>query len=251
MVFWIIIPILFSSISFIGSWAVYGLALANKHVCPLNNWEYRNSCQNTSNTSELCCTDANIPMISTCGTNEPENSLFTATLNAGSFLFLLLCIFHHAHILDRNSSYAIVSRVALFFGCVTAFGAFVAGNCNPGSVRLLHYMGAAVSFVSLCFYALIVTFLTWRCYISGLEHILAPIRMISTVIQSFSTILYIVFFLQTEHTYLHLAAIFEWILGTNLQFFILTYITEFSFFSTPMLALLIKTKDEEKSLILS
>lgn len=48
-----------------------------------------------------------------------------------SFLLVLVfSIFHHAHILDKNSTHAFLSKCAMVLGCVAAVGAFVAGNCN-------------------------------------------------------------------------------------------------------------------------
>lgn len=45
-------------------------------------------------------------------------------------LVLLFCIFHHAHVLEKHACQSMLSRVALAFGVVAAFGAFAAGNCN-------------------------------------------------------------------------------------------------------------------------
>lgn len=91
---------------------------------------------------------------STSGRNAPESSLFSATINAGSFQcefscsgwslsekrrmvltlkslpVLLFCIFHHAHILEKHACYSMMSRFGLAFGVAAALGAFVAGNCN-------------------------------------------------------------------------------------------------------------------------
>lgn len=43
---------------------------------------------------------------------------------------LVFCIFHHAHILNRSSINSLLSKIAMILGCVSAAGAFVAGNCN-------------------------------------------------------------------------------------------------------------------------
>ncbi|XP_006630641.2 transmembrane protein 150A [Lepisosteus oculatus] len=249
MVCWIVIPFTLSAISLIGSWTVYGLAVSYKHVCPLSNWKYTDVCH--PNASEQCCTDGNMPMISSCGKNPPENSLFTATFNAAAVLFLIFCICQHAHILDKNSNYALLSKANLAIGCLAAFGAFVTGNCNPVHVRWLHYLGAALGFVCLCFYTLILTILTSKCFITGLERFLAPLRIILTVVQALSTIFYVVFFVQPEYNYKHMSAICEWTLSTNIQLFELTYVAEFYYFSSSMLSVLIHKRDEEKSLILS
>ncbi|KAI1894249.1 hypothetical protein AGOR_G00113870 [Albula goreensis] len=249
MTCWVVLPITLSAVSFVGSWAVYGLALSYKHVCSLSNWEYRNSCD--LNTSEACCDNYKVPTISSSGKNAPENALFTATINAGSFLFLVFCIFHHAHIMDRNSCQSILSKAALGFGCVASVGAFMAGNCNPGYLMLLHYLGAAVSFVCLCFYCLLLTVLTNKCSLTGFENILYPIRVVSTLIQITVTICYCIFFAQEDYVYKHLSAVFEWFLSVNMEFFELTFVVEFYSFSSSMLTVLLEKTDEEKSLILS
>ncbi|KAL2083613.1 hypothetical protein ACEWY4_021386 [Coilia grayii] len=249
MVFWIIIPITLFSVSFFGSWTVYALALRNGHVCSLQNWEYRNSCQ--TNDSERCCTNNHIPTISCSGTTAPENSLFSATVNAGAFLFLVFCIFHHAHILGRNSNHSLLSKFALVFGCVASCGAFVAGNCNPVDLWLLHYLGAAISFVCLCFYCVLLTSLTNRCVLTGLERYLYPVRIISSSIQISVTILYCIFFAQEDYFFRHISAIFEWTLSVNVEVFELSFVVEFFFFSSSMIHTLLDKRDEEKQLILS
>ncbi|XP_017580989.1 transmembrane protein 150A [Pygocentrus nattereri] len=249
MGFWIILPIILCAVSLIGCWAVYGLAISFHHVCPLSNWEYRNSC--LTNDTKICCTVNNVPTISSSGTNFPENSLFSATINAGSFLFLVFCIFHHAHIMDKSSVNALLSKFAMVFGCVAAIGAFVAGNCNPAELVLLHYLGAALSFVCVCFYTSLLTSLTSRCALTGLEHFLYPIRIIFTSIQVLVTIFYCIFFVQKDYYYKHISAIFEWTLSVNLELFELSYVAEFYFFSSAMLSVLLAVRDEEKPLILS
>ncbi|XP_028648924.1 transmembrane protein 150A isoform X1 [Erpetoichthys calabaricus] len=249
MGFWLVFPVLLFLITFAGQWTVYGLALAYHHVCPLHNWKYTNSCH--LNLTQSCCTIQHIPFISTCGMSAPENSLFTATLNAGSALFILFCIFHHAHMIDKNNDHLALSRVGLAVGCTSALGAFIAGNCNPSSLMILHYLGASLNFVCACLYTTIQTVLTYRCYVTGLEHLLAPIRTVLTINQILSTIIYILFFVQPSPYYLHLSAIFEWVLGTNMELFALTFAVEFYFFTDSTLWVLTKKHDEEKALILS
>jgi len=59
---------------------------------------------------------------------------------------LIFCIFHHAHILDRNNVYSLLSKIAMILGCVVSMGAFVAGNCNvstdehPSLISLLAHV---------------------------------------------------------------------------------------------------------------
>ncbi|XP_076830276.1 transmembrane protein 150A isoform X2 [Brachyhypopomus gauderio] len=227
----------------------YGLALHFNHVCPLTNWEYKNSC--LSNETGVCCTHDNVPTISSSGTQFPENALFCATINGSSFLFLVFCVFHHAHILDRNWAQSLLSKCAMVFGCVAAFGAFVAGNCNQAELDLLHNLGAVVSLVCICFFIILLTSLTSRCALTGLEHFLYPPRIIFSCIQVTMTILYCIFFVLQDDYYKHISAIFEWTLSVNLELFELSFAVEFYSFSSAMLSVLLSVRDEDKPLILS
>ncbi|XP_072247069.1 transmembrane protein 150A [Leuresthes tenuis] len=246
MVLWIIFPITLSLVSFIGTWTVYGLALFNNHVCSLSDWSGDNSC--IVNDTNVCCY---VPTISASGTNVPESSLFTATINAGSFLFLLFCIFHHAHIMEKHACHSMLSKSALAFGVVAAAGAFMAGNCNPHHLSLLHYLGAAISFMCTCFYSVLLTALTGKCVLTGYEKVLYPLRIVSTVSQVIVTLCYTVLFAQEEHFYNHLSAIFEWMLSVNLELFELSFTAEFLFFSSFMLSNLLSKREEEKHLIIA
>ncbi|XP_073338737.1 transmembrane protein 150A [Pagrus major] len=246
MLLWIIFPISLSLVSFIGTWAVYGLAFSNGHVCSLSDWGPDNYCR--GNQSIGCC---KVPTISSSGTLLPESSLFTATINAGSFLFLLFCMFHHAHIMERHACHSMLSKFALVFGVVAAIGAFAAGNCNPGHLSLLHYLGAAISFMCICFYTVLLTALTGKCVLTGYEKVLYPLRILSTVNQTIVTICYTVLFAQDNYFYRHLSAVFEWILSVNLELFELSYAVEFCFFSSFMISNLLSKRDEEKPLMMT
>lgn len=242
---WIIFPISLSLVSFVGTWSVYGLAYNNNHVCSLSDWVGENFCGKNKSTD--CCF---APTISSSGTLLPENSLFSATINAGSFLFLLFCIFHHAHIMEKHCSHSLLSRTALAFGVVAAMGAFTAGNCNPGELKLLHYLGAAISFMCICFYTVLLTALTGKCVLTGYERLLYPLRIISTVMQTIVTICYTILFAQDDYVYIHLSAVFEWMLSVNLELFELSFAVEFCFFSSYMISNLLSAREEEKPLMI-
>lgn len=246
MVLWIFFPIILALVSFVGTWAVYGIAFANGHVCSLSDWSGENFCRENHSSFNCCFA----PTISSSGTGTPENSLFTATINAGSFLFLLFCLFHHAHIMEKHSHHSILSRAALVFGVVAAMGSFAAGNCNPGYLTFLHYLGAAVSFLCICFYTVLLTALTGKCLLTGYEKFLYPLRITLTVTQSIATLCYTILFSQDEYQYLHLSAVFEWMLSVNLELFELSYAVEFLFFSSFMISNLLGEREEEKPLIM-
>lgn len=59
---------------------------------------------------------------------------------------------------------------------------------QPGYLPLLHYLGAAISFLCICFYTVMLTALTGKCVLSGYERFLYPLRIVSTVIQITVTI---------------------------------------------------------------
>ncbi|KAF7710554.1 transmembrane protein 150A [Silurus meridionalis] len=251
MAFWIFLPITLSAVSLIGCWTVYGLALRFNHICSLRNWEYSNSCLTNKTVTGGCCTEYNIPTISGSGTQFPENSLFSATINAASFLFVIFSIFHYAHILKKCTVHRFFSKSAMVFGCLAGVGAFVAGNCNPGELMFLHYLGSALSFVCICFYTVLLTFLTSTCILTGLERFLYPVRIVFSIVQVTLTILYCIFFTQKDFYYRHISAIFEWTLSMNLELFELSYAVEFYFFSSSMLSVLLSNRDEENTMILS
>ncbi|KAM9364706.1 transmembrane protein 150A [Pholidichthys leucotaenia] len=246
MGFWIFFPIILSMVSFIGTWSVYGLASSNDHVCSLYDWGNANFCQ--ANQSTGCC---HPPTISSSGVLQPENSLFTATINAGAFLFLLFSIFHHAHIMEEHACHSMISKIALVFGVISSMGAFIAGNCNANHLKLLHYLGAAVSFICICFYTSLLTALTRKCVLSGYEKFLFPLRMASTMVQIIMTICYIIFFTKQEYVFAHLSAVFEWTVSVNFEMFQLSYAVEFFFFSSFMISNVLGKREEESSLMMA
>ncbi|KAJ0067105.1 hypothetical protein NL108_012847, partial [Boleophthalmus pectinirostris] len=101
---------------------------------------------------------------------------------------LLFCLLHHAHVMEKHGGFSMMSRMALVLGLVASAGAFIAGNCNPDYLALLHYLGAALSFVCICFYTVFLTALTKRCQLSGFESYLYPYRIVASVIQAIVTI---------------------------------------------------------------
>lgn len=60
---------------------------------------------------------------------------------------------------------------------------------QPGDLPMLHNLGAALSFLCICFYTTILSTLTRLCVLSGYERILSPLRIASAVLQIIATIL--------------------------------------------------------------
>lgn len=246
---WVLLPFLLFVVSVGGIWTVYAIAVANNHVCSLNSWAYNNSC--TTNTSTLCCTMMNIPYVSTCGINFPESAVFMATLNIGSAIYLVVCIFRHAHVLDTKPSESMLSTIGLVFGCMSSAGGFLVGNCNPRTLMIIHYLGAALSFAFGLIYIIIQTLLTYRVPVTGYEVYLAPLRVILTAVQIMASLCYTILFAQIGLHLQQLSAVFEWLQCTNMHVFLVTLIFDFHCFRSSMLQSLTGKRDEEKALIIS
>lgn len=60
-----------------------------------------------------------------------------------------------------------------------------------------------------------------------------------------------ILFAQEHYFYVHLSAVFEWMLSVNLELFELSYAVEFLFFSSYMLSNVLSHREEEKPLMLS
>jgi len=59
---------------------------------------------------------------------------------------------------------------------------------QPGYLTVLHHLGAAVSFICICFYSVLLTALTGKCVLTGYERFLYPARIASSVVQISVTI---------------------------------------------------------------
>lgn len=60
-----------------------------------------------------------------------------------------------------------------------------------------------------------------------------------------------ILFAQEDYFYVHLSAVFEWMLSVNLELFELSYAVEFCFFSSFMLSNLLSKREEEKPLMMT
>ncbi|XP_069741798.1 transmembrane protein 150A [Narcine bancroftii] len=246
---WLLLPLLTSIVSIAGTWTVYGLALANGHICPLYNQVYNRSC--SISTLVKCCSIQNMPFVSTSGMNLPESCLYSAVVNAVSVLFAIVCIFRHAQIVERKVDDAVMSKIAMIVGFFGSLGGFIAGNCNPLFLMVLHYFGASLCFVSGCFYCLLQLILTYRLCFTGKECVLVPLRGALTIVQVVISICYLALFFHPDLSKQRIGAICEWTLTTNFYGFIMTFSFEFYYITSSVLLVLISRPDDEKIAILS
>ncbi|NP_001279565.1 uncharacterized protein LOC103182485 [Callorhinchus milii] len=246
---WVLLPLLTGIVSIAGTWTVYGIALAHGHVCPLTNWEYNYTCP--INTTTKCCTEKNMPYVSTSGVRFPENSLYSAVLNAVAFLFVVLCVFRHAQIVEQKGDEMVLSKVALIMGCFASVGGFLAGNCNLFAAQGIHYFGASLCFVAACFYAVLQTVLTYKVRVTGKECFLAPLRTVLVIIEVLFSIIFVAFIIHPVLNYRHVGAIAEWVVCTNFHIFVMTLAFEFFSITSSVLHTLINKPEDEKVAILS
>uniref|UniRef100_A0A8C6GPV5 Transmembrane protein 150A n=1 Tax=Mus spicilegus TaxID=10103 RepID=A0A8C6GPV5_MUSSI len=67
MTAWILLPVSLSAFSITGIWTVYAMAVMNRHVCPVENWSYNESCSPDpaeQGGPKSCCTLDDVPLIS-------------------------------------------------------------------------------------------------------------------------------------------------------------------------------------------
>lgn len=148
MTAWILLPVSLSAFSITGIWTVYAMAVMNRHVCPVENWSYNDSCSPDpaeQGGPKTCCTLDDVPLISKCGTYPPESCLFSLIGNMGAFMVALICLLRYGQLLEQNR-HSWINTTALITGCTNAAGLVVVGNFQVDHAKSLHYIGAGVAF---------------------------------------------------------------------------------------------------------
>ncbi|XP_017655399.1 transmembrane protein 150A isoform X5 [Nannospalax galili] len=81
MTAWILLPVSLSAFSITGIWTVYAMAVMNRHVCPVENWSYNESCSPDpaeQGGPKTCCTLDDVPLISVA--HIPQRAASSASL---------------------------------------------------------------------------------------------------------------------------------------------------------------------------
>ncbi|XP_038641353.1 transmembrane protein 150A-like isoform X2 [Scyliorhinus canicula] len=192
MTAWLILPVSLSAFSITGIWIVYAMAVMNRHVCPVENWLYNESCSEDTASKhgypKTCCTVQDIPLVSKCGSHPPESCFFSLIGNVGAFMVVVICVLRYGQILERCRPMWI-NTGALVTGCINAVGLIMVGNFQVDHVKSLHYIGAGVAFPAGMVFICLQCILTYKVAISLLDHWVGHIRVILTILALISLVL--------------------------------------------------------------
>ncbi|XP_026171715.1 transmembrane protein 150A-like isoform X4 [Mastacembelus armatus] len=229
MSLWMIIPVSLPVFTITGIWVVYAMALYNQHVCPVHNWLYNESCEEQLPLQRgpvLCCTLENIPLISKCGTLPPESCFFSLICSTGSFMVMLIGLLRYAHVIEKHQN-CVLNTAGLSTGWICAAGLIMVGNFQVDFAKVLHYVGAGVTFPSSMLFVCLQSALTYRLAKTQDEYRMGHVRVGMTLLALIALVLSGVFFCQESFALQHTSAIFEWIYCMLIMLFYGTFAFEF------------------------
>ncbi|XP_051010686.1 transmembrane protein 150A isoform X2 [Acomys russatus] len=232
MTAWILLPVSLSAFSITGIWTVYAMAVMNRHVCPVENWSYNESCSPDpaeQGGPKTCCTLADVPLISKCGTYPPESCLFSLIGNMGAFMVALICLLRYGQLLEQ-SRHSWINTTALITGCTNAAGLVVVDHAKP-----LHYIGTGVAFLAGLLFMCLHCFLFYHGATTPLDLAMAHLRSVLAVVAFVTMVLTGVFFLHESSQLQHGAALCEWVFVLDVLIFYGTFSYEFGAISSDTL----------------
>ncbi|CAH7138213.1 transmembrane protein 150A [Phodopus roborovskii] len=237
MTAWILLPVSLSAFSITGIWTVYAMAVMNRHVCPVENWSYNESCSPDpaeQGGPKTCCTLDDVPLISKCGTYPPESCLFSLIGNMGAFMVALICLLRYGQLLEQ-SRHSWINTTALITGCTNAAGLVVVGNFQVDHAKSLHYIGAGVAFPAGLLFVCLQCVLFYHGATTTLDLAMAYLRSVLAVIAFITLVLSGVFFLHESSQLQHGAALCEWVFVLDILIFYGTFSYEFGAISSDTL----------------
>ncbi|GCC32471.1 transmembrane protein 150A-like isoform X1 [Chiloscyllium punctatum] len=228
MTAWVILPVSLSVSTITALWVVYAVAVRNHHVCPVDNWIYNDSCGSVSvqGGPKLCCTLADIPLVSKCGTSPPESCLFSLICSVGSFMVMLVGLLRYAQVMERHQN-SLLNTAALVTCWICAAGLIVVGNFQVDNAKVLHYVGAGVGFPSSMLFICFQSVLTYRIAKNSLDYQIGHCRAFLTIVAFINLVMSGVFFMQESSQLQHAAAICEWVFTIIILIFYGTFAVEF------------------------
>ncbi|XP_052029874.1 transmembrane protein 150A [Apodemus sylvaticus] len=229
MTAWILLPVSLSAFSITGIWTVYAMAVMNRHVCPVENWSYNESCSPDpaeQGGPKTCCTLDDVPLISKCGTYPPESCLFSLIGNMGAFMVALICFLRYGQLLEQNR-HSWINTTALITGCTNAAGLVVVGNFQVDHAKSLHYIGAAVAFPAGLLFVCLHCVLFYHGATTRLDMAMAYFRTVLAIIALITLVLSGVFFFHESSQLQHGTALCEWAFVLDILIFYGTFSYEF------------------------
>ncbi|ELK30044.1 Transmembrane protein 150A [Myotis davidii] len=209
MTAWILLPVSLSAFSITGLWTVYAMAVMNRHVCPVENWSYNESCSpdpTEQGGPKSCCTLDDVPLISKCGTYPPESCLFSLIGNVGAFMVALLCLLLYGQLLEQVDH-----------------------------AKSLHYIGAGVAFPAGLLFVCLHCVLSYHGATAPQDLAMAYLRIVLAAIAFVVLVLSGVFFIHESSQLQHGAALCEWVFVIDILIFYGTFCYEFGAVSSETL----------------
>ena len=114
--------------------------------------------------------EVDFPYISDTGTHTPESCIFSQMLNIVSFLLVLTFYvrykqieqYYRDHLSPESSRILSVNWIALWIGCVSAFGMSIVANFQETNVFRVHMAGALLCFGFGVIYTWMQTFMSFK-----------------------------------------------------------------------------------------
>ncbi|KAG7492566.1 hypothetical protein MATL_G00015730 [Megalops atlanticus] len=240
MSLWMILPVSLPVLTITGIWVVYAMALYNRHVCPVDNWVYNQSCEEKLSLQRgpvLCCTLDNVPLISKCGTLPPESCFFSLICSTGSFMVMVIGLLRYGHVIEKHQN-CVLNTAGLSTGWICAAGLIMVGNFQVDYAKVLHYVGAGVAFPTSMLFVCLQSALTYRLAKTQAEYGVGHLRLGLTLLAFVSLVLSGVFFVQESFVLQHASAIFEWVFCVIIMLFYGTFAFEFGDVSSDTLMVL-------------
>ncbi|KAJ8365302.1 hypothetical protein SKAU_G00141330 [Synaphobranchus kaupii] len=246
MSLWVILPVSLPVFTITGIWVVYAMALYNKHVCPVDNWVYNQSCEEKLSLQRgpvLCCTLDNVPLISKCGTLPPESCFFSLICSTGSFMVMVIGLLRYGLVVEKHQN-CVLNTAALSTGWICAAGLIMVGNFQVDYAKILHYVGAGVAFPTSMLFVCLQSALTYRLAKTQAEYGVGHLRLAMTLMAFISLVLSGVFFAQESFILQHASSIFEWVFCIIIMLFYGTFAFEFAGVSCDTLMVLARGAGE-------
>ncbi|XP_056464929.1 modulator of macroautophagy TMEM150B [Gadus chalcogrammus] len=154
MLLWLLLPICFTAIGLVGIAAVCVVAVSHGSV----------------NITE------SFPLISYCGSYQPESCIFSQICNICSLLGMLIVVIRYQQIRDLDC-HPKTNMACLALGLTSSSGISLMGNFQHSAVMVLHFFGMFLAFIpGLVYFALQL----WQMYHSAPchhKHWLGPLRV--------------------------------------------------------------------------
>ncbi|XP_026171713.1 transmembrane protein 150A-like isoform X2 [Mastacembelus armatus] len=139
---------------------------------------------------------------------------------------MLIGLLRYAHVIEKHQN-CVLNTAGLSTGWICAAGLIMVGNFQVDFAKVLHYVGAGVTFPSSMLFVCLQSALTYRLAKTQDEYRMGHVRVGMTLLALIALVLSGVFFCQESFALQHTSAIFEWIYCMLIMLFYGTFAFEF------------------------